>query len=678
MRLSLKIVVAFLAGIIALVALLYFNFFSNDYFAKRQKISEKINAIETAEKALDYQILQSGFFLYPNQDEIINKINSLEKIINTLRDDPYFTKNHPKTLHILERYNNNFQEKIESIYDFQTSNSAVKNATMSITALKKEAIDIFDTTNPDERLFLREFTTISTSVLLAKNSLDSDMIEHLGKGISALKQHDFQNSRKKEINIALIRNLKVFKDFFPQYKKSIGKLDTSETKKTLLNLRQSFFEEDAIELLIINYFSYFLITLYISSLGLIIYFLILSEKEARTDHLTGLGNRKAYKDQSRNTTPSALFLVNINKFKNYNDFYGIASGDKILVIIAQRLSNLCASWNNPKFYRVGGDEFGILIKYEKNFNLEALAEKLLVEFKKEPIIIEGIESFLSITLAVSTQSPLLETADMALKSIKKDYSKELILYHKGLNLQKIVQENMIKTRELYNAVTNDRLIPHFQPIVSFHTGEIEKYETLARLIMEDGEIKSIFEYLDVIKESKYYPTLTRIMVQKSFEVMRNRPHQFSLNLSIDDITNYETVTMIQSILQENPEIAKRVVFEILESEALHDHSNVVNFIKMVKDYGCHIAIDDFGSGYSNFNYLLTLDIDIIKIDGSLIQHIDTNPNALLIVETIVDFARKAKKTTIAEFVCSEAVYNIVKTIGIDYSQGYFTGKPEAI
>jgi len=329
-------------------------------------------------------------------------------------------------------------------------------------------------------------------------------------------------------------------------------------------------------------------------------------------------------------------------------------------------------------YRLGGDEFGILIKNDDNNDLEMLGQALLDEFHKKAIIIEGIETSLSVTLAISTQLPLLETADMALKSIKKDRVKDMILYHEGLNLLQVVQENITKTHELRTAVEKNQLIPHFQPIISLLTGEIEKYESLARLVMEDGEIKSISGYLDVVKESKYYPTLTRIMVQKSIEIMRSQPYEFSINLSIEDIADPTTVEMIKTTLDQNCDITKRIIFEILESEAMHDRTNVVDFIRMVKEYGCKIAIDDFGSGYSNFDYLLALDIDIIKIDGSLIQYIDSSPHALMIVETIVGFAKKAGKKTVAEFVCNQPVYEIVKNLGIDYSQGYFTGKAEAL
>lgn len=678
MRLSLKIILALIAGLAALGALLYFQLFSEHYFSKRQHISEHIDALETAEKSLDYQVLRSGFFLYLNQDDIISKIDSVEQIIALLYNDPNFKKERPETLQQLKIYHIAFQEKTRMIYDFQTANAAIKNATMAIPALNNKAISAFNTTYTDERLFLEQLTKIGGSVLLAKNSLDSQMLEGLDKGIHTIESFRFQNTEKMDIGESLIGNLKVFRNFFPQYKNAIENLEHAHTREALAQLRTIFLEEDHNELNIVKYFSYLLVVFYISSLALIIYFLIQSEKDARTDRLTQLGNRKAYESRIRRLSSMALYLINIDRFKHYNDFYGIAAGDEILKITAKRLSNISRTWNNARVYRLGGDEFGILIEYSDDINLENLGREILKAFQRWPMLIEGIETSLSVTLAISTQAPLLETADMALKSIKKDRIKDMIIYHDGLNLKEVIRENITKTHELRHAVEHDRLIPYFQPIVSLHTGKIEKYEVLARLITEEGEIQSIFAYLDVVKESKYYPTLTRVIVKKSFSVMKNLPHAFSINLSIDDITDQETIQMIKISLDEYPEMAKRVVFEILESEAMDDYTKVAEFIRIAKGYGCKIAIDDFGSGYSNFDHLLNLDIDIIKLDGSLIRNVDTSPHAVMIVETIVGFAKKAGIITIAEFAASEAVYDMVKKLGIDYAQGYYTGKPKAI
>ncbi|MFW5989869.1 MAG: EAL domain-containing protein, partial [Campylobacterales bacterium] len=119
----------------------------------------------------------------------------------------------------------------------------------------------------------------------------------------------------------------------------------------------------------------------------------------------------------------------------------------------------------------------------------------------------------------------------------------------------------------------------------------------------------------------------------------------------------------------------RAVMEITESEGIEEFDEVIKFIDETKKRGAKVSIDDFGTGYSNFEYLLKLNIDYIKIDGSLIKNIDSDDNSRFIVQTIVDFARKIGVKTVAEFVYSKAIFDIVKSMGIDYAQGYYFGQP---
>jgi diguanylate cyclase (GGDEF)-like protein len=673
-----KILIAFLAGIIALGALLFFHHFSEEYFLKRQIITEQIDTIETSEKRLDYLVLRSGFFLYLNQDEIIHQIAKVDDAIHLLRNEKHLGSHHHETMRRAETYNRLFQEKAEQIYDFQTANASIKNATMVISTLKQRALGLFNTSNEKERLFLEQLTASSISVLLAKNSLDGELLNHLEEDITAIESYRFDTAKKQNIATSLIQNLKVFRDFFPQYKEALERIEHSSTNTALAALRKSFLQEDHSELSMVTYFSYFLLLLYISSLGLIIYFLIRSEIDARTDTLTGLGNRKAFELFIRNHTTSTLFLININKFKNYNDFYGTAFGDRILNHTAHFLIQLCNQHKTYSLFRLGGDEFGVVYSHSQNINPETISNKILEAFRQNFITIDGIDITISVSIAISSVAPLLETADMAQKEIKKDRAKNFIIYHEGLNLKESIQSNIHTTHELKQAIENDSLFPYFQPIISLQSGDIEKYEALARIRTKEGEIKSIVDYLDILKESKLYPTLTRTMIQKSCEAMKDKVCDFSINLSIEDIGDPTTVEIIQWVLAKYPGIEKRVVFEILESEAVDDYQKIAGFIQKMKSYGCRIAIDDFGSGYSNFAHILNLDIDIIKLDGSLIRHLSTNQHAVMIVETIIDFARKAGIKTVAEFVSDEEIFNAVKKLGIDYAQGYYTGKPEPL
>jgi c-di-GMP phosphodiesterase len=144
---------------------------------------------------------------------------------------------------------------------------------------------------------------------------------------------------------------------------------------------------------------------------------------------------------------------------------------------------------------------------------------------------------------------------------------------------------------------------------------------------------------------------------------------------VEDILNQETVKFIIFLLK-GYNVANKVIFEIIESEYIEDYQAVINFIENMKKLGCKIALDDFGSGYSNFEYVLKMNIDYIKIDASLIKNIDKDPNSQIITETIVNFTKKLNIKTIAEYVHTKDVFDKVKSLGIDYSQGYFIGRPQ--
>jgi EAL domain-containing protein (putative c-di-GMP-specific phosphodiesterase class I) len=154
------------------------------------------------------------------------------------------------------------------------------------------------------------------------------------------------------------------------------------------------------------------------------------------------------------------------------------------------------------------------------------------------------------------------------------------------------------------------------------------------------------------------------------------PYTFSLNLSCEDLLDQALSDHIIAMVEEY-QIGSRVIFEILESEGIENYAEVRQFIDRAKTLGCRIAIDDFGTGYSNFEHLLRLDVDLIKIDGSLIKQLDTNPTAMTICNGIVHFAEELGMQTVAEFVHSPAILAKVKELGINFAQGAAIGMPSA-
>jgi EAL domain-containing protein (putative c-di-GMP-specific phosphodiesterase class I) len=196
-----------------------------------------------------------------------------------------------------------------------------------------------------------------------------------------------------------------------------------------------------------------------------------------------------------------------------------------------------------------------------------------------------------------------------------------------------------------------------------------------RLIEESGSPVAPFAFLSVAKKSKLYPHLTRAMIERSFRAFELTPFEFAINISVEDIEDKDTREFIYEKLK-NFSKPRRVIFEITESEGIENFSEVLDFIKNVKAIGAKIAIDDFGSGYSNFAYLMKLEVDYIKIDASIIKNIVEDKNSYIITKTIVDFCRQIGIKTVAEYVSNKEIFETVKELGVDYAQGYFIGEPK--
>lgn len=191
---------------------------------------------------------------------------------------------------------------------------------------------------------------------------------------------------------------------------------------------------------------------------------------------------------------------------------------------------------------------------------------------------------------------------------------------------------------------------------------------------DSGKIVSPFFFLDIAKKSGQYLQLTKRMIDSSFEYFKDKDFEFSINFTFEDISNEEVSNyVIEKIKELN--IGNRVVFEIVESEEIDDFNLINGFFCTIRELGCKIAIDDFGSGYSNFEYLIKLDADYIKIDGSLIKDVLVSKGNENIITMIINFAKDQGFKTIAEFVSSKEILEKVKYLGVDYVQGYYIHEP---
>ncbi len=395
-----------------------------------------------------------------------------------------------------------------------------------------------------------------------------------------------------------------------------------------------------------------------------------------TDSLTQLPNHYQLRNALQENEDRSFIIIHIDNFKIINDFYGFIVGDYLLEKLTVTIKALLKE--GTTLYKTSGADFAILLEEKLDFYiLESFLHDFSSNFKNLKYNYLDNDIYLDVTLASSsssTQNDIFSKVSYALQ-----YAKSMRLafwiYEDQMQFRQAYENNLKISTKIRNAIENSGIVPYFQPIISNKTGKITKYECLSRLIDADQNIIAPNQFLPITKTIKVYNQVTKTIIEKSFEVFENHLSQFSINLSIDDIMNEEIYHYIINKLQ-NSNASSRVIFELLESEHIEDYQKVSQFITEVRRYGAKIAIDDFGSGFSNFSYLSKIRVDFLKIDGSLIQDIDTDMNAEIVVETIVSFAKRLGIQTIAEYVHSSTVLAKVKSIGIDYSQGFYIDEPQ--
>lgn len=399
-------------------------------------------------------------------------------------------------------------------------------------------------------------------------------------------------------------------------------------------------------------------------------------KQLYTDTLTKLPNRHSLLNNIISNNDGALLIINIDDFKEINDFFGQTAGDDILKSFAYKLNNMFNKKQNSTVSRISGDEFALFFtKKPSKEEFIKIAEKLVSDIEKMIFLYENNELSIRVSIGGSYQiENILEKADIALKSAKKQ-QESFLLYDEKSNIEVQYKDNIEWVKNLKIAIANDKIVPYFQAIYDNKSDKIASYECLIRLIDEGGNIISPYKFLTIAKKSRLYSKLTRIMIEKSCSYFENIDSDFSVNLSVEDILNKNTVEFIKQKIKEH-NVSKKIIFEVLESEGIENYEDVSIFTNEMKELGCRIAIDDFGSGYSNFEHILKLNIDYIKIDGTLIKNIYYDINAQIVVKTIVDFAQRLNILTVSEFVHNEEVYNKVKDLSIDRTQGFFLAEPK--
>jgi len=391
------------------------------------------------------------------------------------------------------------------------------------------------------------------------------------------------------------------------------------------------------------------------------------------DSLTDLPNKFSLDKDLQEKNFFGSLLIDIKHFSSINDMYGEIIGDQVLKEFAKKLK-VIADRYNCALYRVGSDQF-LTINFHDTGVCHYVKNDIFDMLHEEPITIEANDTVISIHLSARISLVKEFYRDIKLKAdLALNYAKlknlDFVEYSKELELEEKLEKELKTIAMVKKALAEDRVIPVFQKI---EKNDEDSYECLVRI--KDGDkLISPFFFLDTIKHTNYYLEITKTMIDKSFEKFEHRKENISINFSFKDIENEEIIEYLLEKIDEY-NMYSRVIIELLESENINNFKNLKEFISKVKEYGVKIAIDDFGSGYSNFIYLAQIKPDFIKIDGSLIKNIHQDKDSFIITKNINNFAKELGCKTIAEFVHNEEVYQTVKSLNIDGFQGYHIHEP---
>lgn len=403
------------------------------------------------------------------------------------------------------------------------------------------------------------------------------------------------------------------------------------------------------------------------------------QRALQYDVLTNIPNRlKLIEDikQAQGSRNINLALINIDNFKDVNDFYGHNLGDEVLISVKNILKTFTRKCDYL-LYKLPSDEFAILCAQESSQDTFVEAIKEVIKTIENKKLTTNNEIYITLSAGVSfhDQNLLLE-ADMALK-ISKTTKTNLTVYNETFNITSKINENMDGIKIIKNAIEHDLIVPFYQPIYNLYTRKIQKYESLVRIVEKDGTLIPPYKFLDIAIKSKLYPHITRTVISKAFEYFKDKEeYEFSINLSIIDILDPKTVAFIIQSLENFPS-PQRVIFEILEGDQINDFEILREFIQKMKFYGVKFAIDDFGSGYSNFTNILELHLDFLKIDASIVKNVTSSETSRKTVQAIVSFASNVGLRTIAEYVEDKESLELLESLGVNYVQGYYIGKPES-
>ncbi|MGM0533444.1 MAG: EAL domain-containing protein [Campylobacterota bacterium] len=650
------------------------------YNAMSKDLNTYLYLFEQNENHIVSTVERSVIFLHFNNDLIASAIKTAKRSAQEFLQRfetryGFYEQNYEQ----IKQYRQMLDAFEIEVYSFVRTNASIKNS-MTYLQTYMSALEQYGTTYSEDVTDMMVHLLQLQANFKEQSGLDHDLYE-------TLRGYEFEDEKLASGHRLYMAHLQVLYDEFGKYAQKYEVLRSFKTKQLLQKAFATFDEQNkAIQKKLQQEFE----TVILASAGLLVailvYIIVIEQNRRRilklqreqkraltTDTLTRLKNRKALKTAMRDYKDVYMVVVNILEFRNINNLLGPSGGDYALV----QLAALMKQYFGSQTFRIGSDEFAALVAKPASYDLDAKIQAFVQSVDEHTFVYQDVRFPVNVVVGVSDEYPYVINAKTAIDTIKKDFAKKIAYYTQQMNTKEQTAQNILMLQRVKTALEEDRIVPFFQPIVDLQSKEVIKYESLVRLMDEKGNPVSPFFFLDIAKRSKLYSQITETVMRKSFAFVKKYGHDVSINLSSEDIADEKTKAFIFNLLQKNASIAHKITFELVESEEIGSYEKVLAFTRQIKALGSFLAIDDFGSGYSNFEYLLKFEPDILKIDGSLIKDIARDKDMETIVKTMNSFAADAGIETVAEFVDNEKVDSIITGLGLTYGQGYYYGKPQS-
>jgi diguanylate cyclase (GGDEF)-like protein len=411
------------------------------------------------------------------------------------------------------------------------------------------------------------------------------------------------------------------------------------------------------------------------------------------DSLTGLLNRRRFRaelDQHVSFTAryggrGAVMVIDIDGLKEVNDRLGHLAGDTLIRRVAEILRERVRA--TDLVARLSGDEFAVLMPQSDTAGALQLGEDLRAQVAEGmPLNSEIDAASISVGITMfggqssAAAEAVLVAADQAMYQAKAEGRNRIALFHAPGEKGEVATRAQTTSARIRDALTQNRLRLATQPIRSLASGGIERYELLLRMTGESGELLPAASFIEVAERSGMVQELDRWVVTQALALIVEReragsPVSLHMNISGASITDLSVLEFIERRLDEGEADPARCTFEITQTARVEDYDTAAGFADRLTEFGCEVAIDDYGAGFGPFAYLQKVPFDVIKIDGAFIRDLPRNDADQLTVKAIVQIARGLGKRTIAEFVEDEETRTMLQGYGVDMAQGYHLGRP---